>query len=94
MGARLRRTKRRCQERPHKVASDLREGSSLNKPMSDFTIRACTRADLDAVEALLCALLPYDMPHNDPARSVARKMDFDDGLFFVALPSLNCATKP
>jgi len=51
-------------------------------------IRPVTRADVPAVLELWRAVFPEyaspARPHRDPAASVARKLDFGDGLFWVA----------
>ncbi len=41
--------------------------------------------DREQVVALWKAVLGYDAPHNAPDLAIAKKMEVDDGLFFVAV---------
>lgn len=56
--------------------------------MNELAIRPVTRADAAAVLELWRAVFPeYADPsraHRDPAASIARKLDFGDGLFWLA----------
>ena len=56
--------------------------------MSPLTVRRVTSADADAVLALWWVVFPayHDPAHpqRDPAVSLARKLDFGDGLFWMA----------
>ncbi|HYD42401.1 MAG TPA: GNAT family acetyltransferase [Anaeromyxobacter sp.] len=60
----------------------------MNDASPPISIRPVTRADVDAVLALWRAVFPeYAEParaHRDPAASIARKLDFGDGLFWLA----------
>lgn len=56
--------------------------------MNDVSIRPVTPADAAAVLELWRAVFPEyaspSRPHRDPAASLARKLDFGDGLFWLA----------
>ena len=48
------------------------------KPYSDADHR-------ERVIALWKSVFSYDAPHNQPALSIDKKLEFDDGMFFVAV---------
>ncbi len=56
--------------------------------MSPITVRRVTAADAGAVLALWQVVVPVDAdpahPQRDPAASIARKLAFGDGLFWLA----------
>ena len=48
-------------------------------------------ADREQVVALWKAVLGYDAPHNEPGLAIDKKLEVDDGLFFVAVQDGNVA---
>jgi|SRR5215472_6175424 len=54
--------------------------------MHQISIRAYSNAaDREQVVALWKAVLGYDAPHNEPGMTIDKKLEVDDGLFFVAV---------
>jgi ribosomal protein S18 acetylase RimI-like enzyme len=61
-----------------------------NPPVHQVTIRAYSdTTDRPQVVVLWESVLGYDAPHNKPALAIDKKLEVEDGLFFVAVEDGN-----